>query len=239
MRTALALTHVPFEDLGSLAEELAARDYEVQMVDACTMDLRTVDALAPALLIVLGGPIGVYETEAYPFLQWELELLRQRLAQKAPTLGICLGAQLMAAALGARVYPGRQGKEIGWAALVPGGNVSACPAIAELLIPDLPVLHWHGDTFDLPRGAAHLAASARYPNQAWSLGANILGLQFHPEVLTAGLERWYVGHASELAAARVDVPWLRSDGRMFGPGLYAAARLFWRRWLDGLEAAAD
>jgi GMP synthase (glutamine-hydrolysing) len=235
MRAALALTHVPFEDLGSLAEELCARDYEVQTVDSCTADLRAVDALAPDLLIVLGGPIGVYETEAYPFLQWELELLRRRLTQNAPTLGICLGAQLMAAALGAPVYPGRQGKEIGWAGLLPGADVTACPAMAELLIPNLPVLHWHGDTFDLPRGAAHLAASSRYPNQAWSIGARVLGLQFHPEVLTPALERWYVGHASELAAAKIDVARLRNDGRTFGPALYAAARPFWRRWLDDLD----
>ena len=235
MRAALALTHIPFEDLGSLREELAAQDYEVQVVDACTADLRSLDALAPDLVIVLGGPIGVYETDAYPFLHGELQLLRQRLVQKAPTLGICLGAQLMAAALGAPVYPGRQGKEIGWAALLPAADASACPAMAELLIPDLPVLHWHGDTFDLPQGAVHLAATARYPNQAWSIGTSLLGLQFHPEVLTANLERWYVGHASELAAARMDVARLRSDGRTYGPGLHTAARRFWRRWLAGLK----
>jgi GMP synthase (glutamine-hydrolysing) len=185
MRTALALTHVPFEVLGSLAEELSAREYGLQIVDACTADLRDVDGLASDLLIVLGGPIGVYETEAYPFLQCR--------------------------------------------------DATACPAMAELLIPDLPVLHWHGDTFDLPPGAAHLAASALYPNQAWSIGASILGLQFHPEVLTGTLERWYVGHASELATARIDVPRLRRDGRTFGPALHAAARLFWRRWLGGLD----
>lgn len=239
MRTALALTHVPFEDLGSLAEELSARSYEVQVIDACTADPRAVEALAPDLLIVMGGPIGVYETEAYPFLQWELERLRQRLGENAPTLGICLGAQLMAAALGAPVYAGRHGKEIGWATLAPGADAAACPAIAELLVPDLPVLHWHGDTFDLPRGAAHLAATAQYPNQAWSIGKNVLGLQFHPEVLTAALERWYVGHASELAAARVDVPRLRADGRKFGPALHGAARLFWRRWLEGIERITE
>jgi GMP synthase (glutamine-hydrolysing) len=235
MRAALALTHVPFEDLGSLAEELAVRNYEIQVIDACTADLRSIDALAPQLLIVLGGPIGVYETVAYPFLQWELQMLRRRLTQNAPTLGICLGAQLMAAALGASVYPGRQGKEIGWATLQPGADANACAAIAELLIPDLPVLHWHGDTFDLPRGAAHLAASAQYPNQAWSIADTILGLQFHPEVLTTGLERWYVGHAGELAAAGIDVPQLRAAGLRFGPALYAAARRFWCRWLDGLD----
>jgi GMP synthase (glutamine-hydrolysing) len=235
MRAALALTHVPFEDLGSLADELVARNYEVQVFDVCTADLRSLDPLAPDLLIVLGGPIAVYETEAYPFLHSELLLLRQRLAQNAPTLGICLGAQLMAAALGAPVYAGRQGKEIGWSTLVPGADANACAAMTELLIPDLHVLHWHGDTFDLPHGAAHLAASALYPNQAWSLGETILGLQFHPEVLTPALERWYVGHASELAAARVDVPRLRREGLTFGTPLQAAARRFWRRWLDNLD----
>lgn len=232
MARALALTHVPFEDLGSLAEELAARKYSVEVVDACTADLRSLDLVDPDLVIVLGGPIGVYETEAYPFLSVELECLRQRLTSGTPTLGICLGAQLMAAALGARVYPGQHGKEIGWAPLTAGRDISTCPALQELLVPGVSVLHWHGDTFDLPRGAAHLAATAAYANQAWSLGERILGLQFHPEVLIANLERWYVGHALELAQAKIDVPRLRSDAVRFGTTLHAAASRFWRRWLD-------
>jgi GMP synthase (glutamine-hydrolysing) len=232
MPNAVALAHVPFEDLGSMAGVLAERDYAVQTLDACTADLQHLDPLAADLLVVLGGPVGVHETELYPFLDGELELIRRRLQSRLPTLGICLGAQLMAAALGAAVYPGKNGKEIGWAPLSAGADAASCPAMVELLAPGVQVLHWHGDTFDLPAGAAHLAGSARYANQAFAVGQHVLGLQFHPEVQAAALERWYVGHACELAAARIDVPQLRADGVRHAPALQHAARRFWRRWLD-------
>jgi len=228
----LAIQHVAFEDLGSLGDELALRGFDVRTVEACAPQLESLDLLAPDLVVVLGGPIGVYETDAYPFLTVEIARLRERLARRLPTLGICLGAQLMAAALGARVYPGARGKEIGWSALRPGNGAQACPAMADLLAPDVQVLHWHGDTFDLPTGAAHLAASEHYPNQAWSLGERILALQFHPEVTAANLERWYVGHTCELAAAGMDVTRLRAAGRKLAPALSAAARRFFHRWLD-------
>jgi len=234
---ALILTHVPFEDAGSLGDELAARGLHAQVVDACTADLAALDALSPALLVVMGGPIGVYEAGSYPFLQVELSLLAARLERGLPTLGICLGAQLMAAALGAPVYPGRRGKEIGWSALEPGRDAASCPAMAELLSPPVPVLHWHGDTFDLPRGAQHLAATTQYESQAWAFGARILGLQFHPEVKTDSLERWYVGHACELAAARIDVPQLRESGQQLAPALQGPARRFFSRWLEGALSA--
>jgi GMP synthase (glutamine-hydrolysing) len=228
----LAIKHVPFEDLGSLGEELTVRGFEVQAVEAATPELKSADLLAPELVVVLGGPIGVYDTDAYPFLTMEIARLRDRLSRRLPTLGICLGAQLMAAALGAPVYPGRRGKEIGWPAVRPGDDVQACPAIEDLLAPGVQVLHWHGDTFDLPDGAAHLAASEIYPNQAWSLGERILALQFHAEVTASNLERWYVGHACELATARVDIVQLRADSRELAPTLYPAAQSFFRRWLD-------
>ncbi|HEY1900261.1 MAG TPA: glutamine amidotransferase [Steroidobacteraceae bacterium] len=232
MRKALVLTHVPFEDPGSLSAALEMRGLSIETRDACVADLRELDALEPDLLIVLGGPIAVYEAGTYPFLAGEIQLLRQRLAAQRPTLGICLGAQLMAAALGAAVYPGTRGKEIGWAPLRAGDDVDRCPAIAELLAPDLHLLHWHGDSFDIPPGAAHLAATQRYPNQAWSLGRYALALQFHPEVQRVGLERWYVGHACELAGAGVDVSALRHDGERFAPVLEAVAMRFWERWLE-------
>jgi GMP synthase (glutamine-hydrolysing) len=228
----LAIEHVPFEDLGSLGQELARRGIGVQTVEACTPQFESLDLLAPELVVVLGGPIGVYDSDAYPFLSLEIARLRDRLARRLPTLGICLGAQLMAAALGARVYPGSRGKEIGWSALKPGDGVEACPAIEHLLAPGVEVLHWHGDTFDLPAGVAHLAASELYPNQAWSLGERILALQFHPEVTAANLERWYVGHACELAAAGVDVARLRAAGRKREPALCTVAERFFRTWLD-------
>jgi len=229
---ALAITHVPFEDMGAWAEALAEKQFTVQSIDACTAKLAALDFLKPDLLVVLGGPIGAYETEVYPFLSTEIVGIRRRLEARLATLGICLGAQLMAVALGGAVYPGRSGKEIGWSSVSPGPQAAACPAVSELFAPGVQVLHWHGDTFDVPPGAAHLAVSRAYPNQAFAVGHHALALQFHPEVQAAALERWYVGHACELGAARIDVAQLREDSRRHAPLLQEAARRLWRRWLD-------
>jgi GMP synthase (glutamine-hydrolysing) len=233
MPEAIAITHVAFEDLGSLSEVLVERGFVIRMLDACTTDRQTFADLNPDLLVVMGGPIGAYESSAYPFLVGEIDLLRRRLQARRPTLGICLGAQLMAAALGAAVFPGGKGKEIGWAPLSGGRDQTVCPALSELLAPGVQVLHWHGDTFDLPPGASHLAATQQYSNQAFAMGHQVLALQFHPEVQAAALERWYVGHACELGAARIDVAQLRAESARHAPLLQQAARRFWRRWLDG------
>lgn len=234
MRTATALVHVDFEDHGTLAPALANADYAVSTVNACTADLRASSVAESDLLIIFGGPIGVYDQQAYPFLAAELDLIRTRLAHKRPTLGICLGAQLIAAATGASVYPGAHGKEIGWSALQAGSDASLHPEFSELLAPGVEVLHWHGDTFDLPAGAHHLAATAAYSSQAFALERHALGLQFHPEVTTRGLERWYVGHACELGHAKVDVSQLRKQSETLAPKLESAAGRFWQRWLAQL-----
>jgi GMP synthase (glutamine-hydrolysing) len=232
MRKALTLNHVAFEDLGSLEAELERADFAIQVEDACTANLRAIDSLAPDLLVVLGGAIGVYERDAYPFVADEIALIRARLAAKRPTLGVCLGAQLMAAALGAKVYPGSQGKEIGWAPVEAGKDAALYPAFATLLAESRCFLHWHGDTFDLPPQARHLASTLRHPNQAFAIENYALGLQFHPEVTAQGLERWYVGNACELVKAKIDVARLREDSRRFVPKLEVAARRFWRDWLS-------
>lgn len=232
MQQALAITHVAFEDLGSLGMALESAGVRAHAVDACTADLAAIDPSGPDLLIVLGGPIGVYEADAYPFIANEIELLRGRLAAKRPTIGVCLGAQMMAAALGARVFPGTQGKEIGWAPVLPGKDTALYPAFAQLLAEAPSFLHWHGDTFDLPAGARHLGQTERYVNQAFALEDYGLGLQFHPEVTVNGLERWYVGHACELAGAKMNVAELRKDSRLHAPKLEGAASPFWRDWLE-------
>jgi GMP synthase (glutamine-hydrolysing) len=231
MRNAIVITHVDFENLGSLKPALEQADYAIEVVNACVTDLRTIDSKSD-LLIVLGGPVGVYEQDAYPFLKAEIDLIRLRLAGKWPTLGICLGAQLIAAAAGASVHPGTQGKEIGWAPLHAGRDAALCPEFAPLLADDLHVLHWHGDTFNLPSGARHLAATSAYQNQAFAIGRHALGLQFHPEVIGAELERWYVGHACELANAGISVPELRQQSRVFAAPLEVAAERFWEHWLS-------
>jgi GMP synthase (glutamine-hydrolysing) len=181
------------------------------------------------LLVVLGGPIGVYDEQDYPFLKDEIGCIRARLTAGKPILGICLGAQMMVAALGARVYAGDRGKEIGWAPIEAAGETPEW--FKPLLEPGLSLFHWHGDTFDLPIGARHLARSERYAQQAFSVGENALGLQFHPEVTAEGLESWYVGHASELHQAGLHAASLRAAAEAHGVALEAAAGRFWEQWL--------
>src|SRR6185436_5058732 len=132
--------------------------------------------------------------------------LEDRLSRRRPTLGICLGAQLIARVLGARVYPARA-KEIGWHPLQLTSAGEASP-LSHLRATSGQVLHWHGDTFDLPAGAAHLASTEVCPHQAFSIDA-ALALQFHLEVDVHRIERWLIGHVCELGVNGVDVAQLR------------------------------
>ncbi|HVZ83119.1 MAG TPA: glutamine amidotransferase [Terracidiphilus sp.] len=231
-RTALAIRHLAFEDLGHFAPVLAEAGYAVDYLDIGLDPLDAQRTAAADLLIVLGGPIGVYEDDKYPFLTAEIALLTERLAARRPTLGICLGAQLMARALGARVYPG-PAKEIGFAplALTEAGRAS-CLAVFE----NQPVLHWHGDTFDLPAGATLLASTAVCMQQAFALGRNAIGFQFHPEAGAPGFERWLIGHTCELAAAGKSIPELRASYAHLAPHLAEPAQRCLRLWLGQLEA---
>ena len=231
MRRALVIGHVAFEDLGTLAPALAEAGFAVRTLHAGVDPIPVADGLEAELLVVLGGPIGVYDEAAYPFLANEKTLIGERLRRGRVTLGICLGAQLMAAALGARVYPGSAGKEIGWSPLLPTAAGDACAELAPLFAPGVSVLHWHGDTFDLPPGAAHLAASARYAQQVFSFGGHGWGFQCHPEVRGRDLERWFIGHACELAQAGIDVNALRAETQVRGEVLERAASRVWQDWL--------
>jgi GMP synthase (glutamine-hydrolysing) len=227
MRRCFALRHVAFEDLGGFAPAIAGAGYAVE-----TLHMPTYGGMGPTverddLLVVLGGPIGAYEPDWYPFLRTERDIIGQALDAGARVLGVCLGAQLLALTLGASVYPGGA-KEIGFAplALTEAGRASPLTALG-----DLPVLHWHGDTFDLPPGATLLASTGAYANQAFSIGRRTLGLQFHPEATGAAFENWLVGHAAELAASGMDPNVLRSDARTHGPALQRACHALTRAWL--------
>lgn len=233
MSTVVAIRHVPFEDLGSFAGVLSRRGFELSYVDAPLMSAGQLEALDPDLLVVLGGPIGVYEQEAYPFLREELTLLARRLGARRPTLGICLGCQLIAHALGARVYPASR-KEIGWGplTLTEAGRHSPLSHLSPELTP---VLHWHGDTFDLPAGTTRLASTDVCENQAFSLASHVLALQFHPEVTERALQQWFVGHAAEISATGgLSVPQLRADTSRCAPLLARRGPGVLASWLDGL-----
>lgn len=231
MATALALRHVPFEDLGLLGPALAARGFDVTYRDVPVGGVEDLDPGQPDLLVVLGGPIGVYERDAHPFLTREITFIEKRLGSRLPALGICLGAQLMAAALGARVYP-MAAKEIGWApiALTEAGRASC---LHHFLEPhQVPALHWHGDMFDIPEGATRLAASAKCENQAFAWGTNALALQFHAEAAGKALEAWFVGHTAEIAATPgVTVESLRADTARWTEAVTRQGRLCFDEWL--------
>lgn len=229
----MALRHVAFEDLGLLAPILEREGWDVSFCEAAVDNLHHHSIKNAELLIVLGGPIGIYETEDYPFLTSELSLIEYRLSRKMPTVGICLGSQLMAKALDGRVFRGSV-KEIGWGRvhLTEEGRLSCLKALQD---DDAVVLHWHGDTFDLPPHATRLASNQNYENQAFAYGRNALGLQFHLEADPRQLEEWYVGHTAELAAAKVSISDLRSATQRHARGLALRADRVFGAWLGQLD----
>lgn len=225
----VAIQHLAFEDLGSFEAVLREQDMDITHLQAGVDDVS--QALAQAdIAVVLGGPIGVYETDAYPFLLDEIEALRQRMLERKPTLGICLGSQLMAQAFGGRVYPGGH-KEIGWGELTLSESGRRSPLQH---LQGAAVLHWHGDTFELPPDAELLASSPLYPNQAFRIGSNLLALQCHPEAQARTFERWLIGHAGELASVGLDVPTLRAQAQRLAPTLERAGQAMLREWLANL-----
>ncbi len=234
MKSVIAIRHVAFEDLGSLANVFEQRGYQIRYIEAESDDLGSIDPGSPDIVVILGGPIGAYDEESYSFLLDELKMLKYRLEADLPTLGICLGAQLMARVLGAKVYPGAQGKEIGWLpiTLSKDGQRSA---LRHLSAADA-VLHWHGDTFTLPEGCVHLASSAKYKNQAFAYKRNILALQFHPEVMPRALEKWFIGHACEIdSTPEINVWSLRQETQQYSEKLQLLAASCWQSWLDQIE----
>ena len=233
-RTCLAVRHVAFEDLGLLGPLVAARGYDIRYHDAGVERFDAQTLLAPDLVIVLGGPIGVYEAETYPFIADEIAAIATRLASNKPLLGICLGAQMMAAALGAGVAPGPV-KEIGWAplTLTAAGQASVLGPLG-----DNPVLHWHGDNCELPAGCERLASTTHCPVQAFSRNASQLALQFHLETEPARFETWLVGHTVELGKAGIDPREVRRQVHTLGPATRELGSKVLAAWLDSVTDAA-
>jgi GMP synthase (glutamine-hydrolysing) len=233
MRTCLVLRHVAFEDLGALASILSRRGFKTRYIDVGVDELARAQLEGSDLVVVLGGPIGVYQEDAYPFLPHETALISDRVGALRPTLGICLGAQLMAKALGADVAPGPQ-KEIGWAPVELTREGRASP-LRHLEGRD--VLHWHGDNLDLPRACDNLAFTLHCPFQAFRKGPNLLGLQFHIEIDPRRIEAWLIGHTVELAQARISPDTIRADTARHGAALQQACTTIFNEWLDQIEGA--
>lgn len=224
------LQHVPFEGLGYIAPWVEHHGHAL----SCTR-LHAADPL-PALddfdwLIVMGGPMGVYEADQHPFIAAEIALIGAAITAGKRVLGICLGAQLMAAALGARVYPSGQ-KEIGWFAIEPAPGCAASPLGGALTGP-LTVFHWHGDTFDLPAGAVRLAHSRICTQQGFGVGSRALALQFHPEMDPASV----AALANKFGARLRSGPSVHSADQMLaGHAYFGPARQLLETWLVRLAA---
>jgi GMP synthase (glutamine-hydrolysing) len=189
------LQHVPFEGLGSISTWMAEQNHSLSSTRLYANDpLPTVSDFD--WLIVLGGSMNIYEEEQYPWLIAEKQLIKQAIEEDKIVLGICLGAQLIADALGSKVYAG-QHKEIGWFPIKITEAVQQSDAL-EFLPAQLTVFHWHGDTFELPEKATRLAYSEGCLNQAFLYGEKVLGLQFHLEMNRQGVQQLIENCASEL-----------------------------------------
>jgi GMP synthase (glutamine-hydrolysing) len=180
--------HVAHEILGNLHPALKDAGLRIRYVNFDRGPVKPLDVARYDGLVILGGPMGVYDADKYPHLTDEITAIQQMIAANKPVLGICLGSQLIAAALGARVYASGK-REIGWydVHLTPEGK--ADPVLGSFEEREK-VFQWHGDTFDLPAGAVHLATSPMFPHQAFRYGDRVYGLQFHLEVDVKQIERW-------------------------------------------------
>ena len=230
--TALVLRHDSAIGLGNLGPTLEAHGYEVVTVDAPSTDVSALDALEPDLVVVLGGDEAAYQTDRYPYLSDEIRLLEARVAAEAPVFGVCLGAQLLAKTLGARVYQGPR-KEVGWLEVEPTAAGADSPVRH---FAGVPTVQWHGDSFELPEGVERLASSPQYENQAFRIGEWLLAVQFHPEVTDEIHEEWLREWGDELPEYGLTREQLREQRASFGPAANAASAALLGEYLDGLAA---
>jgi GMP synthase (glutamine-hydrolysing) len=230
-RRAIVLQHTPTEGPERVAVLLGQRGIPCETRALHAGEPVPSDVADGELLIVMGGPMGVADAGSprYPFLAPEIALLRRLVAREAPVLGICLGSQLLAAGAGAAVYPNPR-REVGWGS-VDFLAVDREPALAGLRASEL-VLHWHGDTFDLPAGAVHLASTPVCRHQAFRLGQRQFGLQFHCELERETIATW----------VREDADYVRDANGPEGAAhiladtdrLYRAAQPVWDRLLGNI-----
>lgn len=230
-RRALIIRHVPYEGVAGYREPIEAAGYEVDRIDVSDPSFSSLDLREPDLLIMMGGPMGVYEQDLYPWIGCQMRRLAHRLDAGRPTLGVCFGAQMMAAALGAEVYAGPV-KEVGFHPVTV--HEKALDSALRHIV-DVPILHWHGDTFTLPDNVELLASSHVYDHQAFRRGNTVLALQFHAEMgedprFDAWIEEW----PESVAEAGGDEASLRDAHTRLGPGAVAAGRAMISEWLEGL-----
>ncbi len=202
--------HVPFEGLGNIEGWVRSKNYALSATRFYAADpLPKIDEID--WLVIMGGPMGACEDKKHPWLTAEKNFIEASIKAGKKVLGICLGAQLIASVLGDKVYPHIH-KEIGWFPLMLTAEGRASDVLKGFPA-ELPVFHWHGDTFSLPRGAVHLAATAACRNQAFAYGSKVIGLQFHLDVKRMMVEQLIEHGAAELVKAQ----YIQSPEQMLRP----------------------
>lgn len=232
MSSALVICHERYEGLAGFRAPIEARGLAIDEIYVGDPDFLAFDLLEPDLLVIMGGPMGVYQQDRHPWMGHEIVRVAERIAADRTTIGVCLGSQIIAAAMGARVYKGAV-NEVGFAPVALSAAGQGSP-LAEIV--GVPMLHWHGDTFDLPDGATLLASTPAFAHQAFARGDNVLALQFHPEMgEDPGFVEWCAHGARFAAKAGTTPERLMIDYAELGPQAVAAGRRLLDRWLAGLD----
>jgi GMP synthase (glutamine-hydrolysing) len=188
MRKILVFQHVPFEPLGTINRMFKEAGFRIRYLNFDRRPEQRADVARYHGLVVLGGPMAADQTDRFAHLAYERMAIEEAIGRGVPVLGICLGAQLIAAAIGGRNLRGRA-PEYGWIDVSPTAPGRADPLIGHLATPE-PIFQWHSDTFTLPHEAVHLAVSDTCRYQAFRYGESVYGLQFHLEADRALIERW-------------------------------------------------
>jgi GMP synthase (glutamine-hydrolysing) len=227
-RTVRVIQHMPCEGPGLIAVALARANVAVEVTRVDLGEPVPKDLGDAGGLVVLGGAMGVYEEEQFPYLRDELRLIEATMRADAPVLGVCLGSQLLASALGARVAPAPP-KEIGWFAVTPKPA-----AVDDPLFSPLPAsfvaLHWHGDTFELPAGATSLASSARTEHQAFRHGDRAYGVLFHLEATAPHVRAMHDASLDELAEAGISSAALFAETERWADAAAEIGVPLFQRW---------
>jgi GMP synthase (glutamine-hydrolysing) len=234
-RTVLVVQHVAFETLGTIEPALRGQGLTPRYLRVHEGDDIPSECGNACGLVVMGGPMGVYERDRLPHLTQEMRLIEAMLAAGRPVLGVCLGSQLLAAVLGARVYPARQ-KEIGWHRVRLSESARRDPLWASAPA-EFQAFHWHGDVFDLPNECESLASSDLTACQAFRSGALAYGILFHPEVTESILEGMVNGFADELVRVGGSPEQIRRGMKEHLPQLSCIAGGVFDGWA-GLAAAS-
>lgn len=236
MRTICSIHHIHCEMLGTVADVLKQEGIAIDYVRTFQGQPVPRDLSGHDGLIVMGGPMGVYEQNQHAHLRDEIRLIQHALREEKPILGVCLGSQLLAAALGAPVTKGQQ-KEIGWLP-VTLTDAAAQDSIWSEAPRRFTAMVWHGDIFELPRGAVTLASTELTEQQAFRYGKNAYGILFHMEVTEKMVGDWVAEFAKELRDAQIDGRPIIAHASKHLPALQKIGDAVFRGWAKLVKARA-